>query len=525
MSFAKVHSGQPYYLKGQIIDIEVDISRGLHSFNIVGLPDKAVEEARDRISAAIKNSGFVSPKQKNHKVVVSLAPAHVRKEGPLFDLAMALGYLLANKEIFFEPKEKLFIGELSLDGGLRKVQGVLPIVAEAKRQGIKEIFLPEQNVKEAELVEGLKIFGVKNLNQIIKHLDPKVFERNLLLGYPVENLESITSTGPSKTGQKAKRTDEVLIEDVKGQEIAKRGLEIAAAGGHNILMCGPPGTGKTMLAKALCNLMPELDSEHALEVTSIHSVAGLTSDLIVHPPFRSPHHTSSYASLVGGGAVPRPGEVTLAHRGILFLDEFSEFPRQVIETLREPLEERVINISRAKGSVHFPAHFMLVAAMNPCPCGFATSSKRRCTCSVIDFARYRKKISGPILDRIDLWVDVGDIEYEKLGILSKQTETTETVRKKIEKAREIQNKRFENHSRSIHTNSEMNGKELEELSKISAKANQTLLKSARLLNLSMRAYHRVWRIARTIADLDKSETLEETHVLEALQYRTQGDMK
>lgn len=362
MSFAKTSSAQTIGLGAKIIDVEIDLSKGLHSFTIVGLPDKGVEESKDRVSASIKNSGFTSPKSLNQKVVVSLAPADIKKEGPIFDVAISLAYLLASEEIKFDSKKILFLGELSLDGNLRRINGVLPIVAEAKNRGFLEVFLPIDNAKEAALVSDIKIYGANNLKEIIEHLNTKKIQ--------TKQKENVL---PKKIGQQPQteivvEDDELLIDfsEIKGQETAKRGLEIAAAGGHNIAMYGPPGTGKTMLAKAFSHILPTLSFDEILEITSIHSVAGvLKKDIITKSPIRSPHHTASYVSIVGGGAIPKPGEITLAHRGVLFLDEFPEFDRKVIETLREPLEESEISISRSRGTVTFPANFILIAAMNP----------------------------------------------------------------------------------------------------------------------------------------------------------------
>lgn len=522
MGFAKTHSGQSYYLKGQIVDTEVDLSRGMHSFSIVGLPDKAVEEAKDRISAAIKNSGFISPKQINHKVVISLAPAHVKKEGSHFDLAMALGYLLAHEDISFDPNQRLFVGELSLDGVLRKTTGVLPIVIEAKKHGFKEVFIPKGNTGEAKLVSGIDIIPATTLGEVVAYLDQK-YRKKKSYGEQVLKKLEVGNVVEKDELNKATEVKQISLDDIVGQPLAKRGLEIAAAGGHNILMSGPPGTGKTMLANALRTLLPKLSYEQSLEVTSIHSIAGLTTDLISSAPFRSPHHTSSYASLVGGGPMPRPGEVTLAHHGVLFLDELPEFDRQVIETLRQPLENRKINIARAKGSVSFPAHFILVAAMNPCPCGFYTSRKSKCTCPSFDIARYKKKISGPLLDRIDLFVEVNDIDYadfqNEQSKSPTKSGTTEETKKRIDRAREKQKERLGFDESSSKLNSEMTGSNLSIHSNISKSAAETLLRGAETLNLSMRSYHRVWRVARTIADLADSDEITETHVLEAFQFR------
>ncbi len=537
MGFAKTHSGQSYYLKGQIIDVEVDLSRGLHAFSIVGLPDKAVEEARDRISAAIKNSGYVSPKQKNHKVVISLAPAHVRKEGTHFDLAMALGYLLASEEIAFNSKGRLFVGELSLDGALRQVHGVLSVVIEAKRLGFHEIFIPAENVHEASIVKGIEIFGAKSLREVIDHLDEIQFCKTPLLLKTIIKKDSRESQDETN-GTTCGNLQQNKLEEIIGQPLAKRALQIAAAGGHNILMSGPPGTGKTMLANCLCSLLPKLSHQQSVEVTSIHSAAGLTNNLISEPPFRTPHHTSSHSALIGGGSIPRPGEITLAHRGVLFLDEFPEFDRRVIETLRQPLEEHFINITRAKISVNYPAHFLLVAAMNPCPCGFSSSQKNPCVCSAADIANYRKRISGPILDRIDLFVDVGETEFSKFQNTSSvslknspnstietevgtETETeTESAIKKISEARKKQKQRFDfQKNNSVKLNSDMNAEDLSLRSLITPRASKILIDGAESFNLSMRSYHRVWRVARTIADLENSNAIEENHVLEAFQYR------
>ena len=508
MHFSKVHSAQVNFLKAHIVDIEIDISnKTLSAFSIVGLPDKAVEESRDRVSAAIKNSGFKSPKSKNEKVIVSLAPANIKKEGANFDLGIALGYLLASKEILFNPQDKIFLGELTLDGKLRRIDGVLSLVIEAKKRGFKEVYLPQENVKEGALIEGIEIYGAKHLNEIIRHLDEK-------------QEEIIIKLSPEKQTQVEYTSQKSLIDfcDVKGQEIAKRGLEIAAAGGHNIVMYGPPGTGKTMLAKAFCGILPNLNFDDILECTAIHSVAGISQgELITHPPFRSPHHTSSYVSLVGGGTNPKPGEVTLAHKGVLFLDEFPEFEKRSIESLRQPLEDGVIHISRSKGSAIFPANFICIATMNPCPCG-NYGSEKECICTHNQLINYQKKISGPIIDRMDMWVEVGQIEHEKLSDSENKGERSEIIRKRIEQAREKQEKRFEKNK----TNSNMSVKEIEKYIKLNDEVLDILNQSANQLGLSARAYHKIIKLAQTISDLSQSQEILVEHILEALQYRPKG---
>lgn len=506
-NFSRIYSAQPYQLEGHIVSVEIDITNGLHSFSIVGLPDKAVEESRDRVASAIKNSGFTSPKQENHKTVVSLAPAELRKEGSYFDCAIALGYLLAGHHIEFSPEKKLFVGELSLNGELQPINGVLPIVQTAKKHGFTELFIPEKNALEAALVSDITIYPAKTLAEIIHHIDESSDERVLIHAQPATNI-------PEPVGQ-----SQHDFKYIYGQETAKRGLEIAASGGHNIIMSGPPGTGKTLLARAFNDLLPPLPIESILEVTGIHSVAGLLhhhqQPLIIQPPFRSPHHTSSYVSLIGGGSIPRPGEVTLAHRGVLFLDEFPEFDKRVIESLRQPIEDRTVTIARARGSALFPAQFILIAAMNPCPCGNFGSLHKTCICNPHEIARYRKKISGPILDRIDIWLTVEHVDYNKLSSNASHPEPTEAVRQRIMHARHIQQNRF---GTSTKLNAHMTSKDVQSMD-LKPDVRKLLVESSELFKLSPRSFHRIIKIARTIADLDKSLEITPDHVLEAFQYR------
>ncbi len=504
MAVARVHAAQPSVLGGNIVTIEADLSRGLYSFAIVGLPGKAVEEARDRVSSAIKNSGFSSPKSENHKVVISLAPADLKKEGPLFDLPIAIAYLIAKGDLSADLEKCILIGELALDGTLRPVHGVLPIVREAARRGFKEVIVPALNAEESALIPDIVTTPAHTLNEVIRHIDTKREDHLSLTAQPPTQIESLWDEGS------------VRFEDVRGQETAKRGLMIAAAGRHNIIMVGPPGTGKTMLARAFQSILPPLSTEEALEVTSIHSVAGTTEGITSRPPFRAPHHTASHTSLVGGGTQPKPGEVTLAHKGVLFLDEFPEFERRSIDALRQPLEDKVVSISRVHSSALFPADFILIAAMNPTRGGdeggeYASQM----------LTTYKHKISGPILDRIDLWLPVPHVDFDTLTEVRDRKATgkgeTEEVREKVLNARRVQAERLRGHG--INTNGEMSSRDIEERIVFSSSVRDLLKSSAEKLKLSPRSYHRLIKVARTIADLDQKIDVGTEHVLEALQYR------
>ncbi len=524
MSFSRVYSAQTHLLKGKIVTVEVDITKNtLHAFTLVGLPDKAVDESKDRMSSALKNSGFKSPKNQNQKIVISLSPADLKKEGPYFDLAIALAYLLSAEEIDFDPKGKIFLGELSLNGELQPIKGVLPLTEQAMRLGYKEIFVPIANAEEAALVHGITIYGARTLKEVIDHVSKIPLDKN---GNGIEKTRP--KILPQKDTEIIRRNaiHDIDFSDIRGQESAKRGLEIAAAGGHNIALSGPPGTGKTMLARVFSHILPELPNDDILEITGIHSIVGLLEDsLVTEPPFRAPHHTASYVSMIGGGSNPKPGEVTLAHKGVLFLDEFPEFEKRVLEALRQPLEDNIVSISRARGSAIFPSNFILVAAMNPCPCGNKGNKDKSCICRQNDLDRYARRISGPIIDRIDLWVTVANVDYKKLSDTAGTGEKTATIKERVKNARLIQEKRFktfqknDNKSRKVKTNSDMNVKELGIFAPLAPEVKQLLNNSAERLALSARAYHRVIKIARTIADLENKENIEANHILEALQYR------
>ena len=498
-----LHAAEVVGLTGKIIDVEIDLSPGLFSFSIVGLADKAIAESKERVSAAIKSFGARSPQKKNQRVIISLAPADLKKEGPVFDLAIALAYLSASKQLQFDPAGKLFLGELALGGALRPVKGVLALATAAKRAGFSEIFVPKGNGTEAALIEDIRVFEATSLGDVVEHLEGKV----------------LIPPHPKTVIRPEKNAYAVDFADVKGQESAKRGLEIAAAGGHNAGMTGPPGTGKTMLARGFSSILPPLSKEEALEVTNIHSIAGMMHDdrtIITERPFRNPHHTSSYVSLVGGGTFPKPGEITLAHRGVLFLDEFPEFERRVIESLRQPLEDKTITVARAKATLNFPAQIIMLLAMNPCPCG-NHGSEKTCVCPLATIQRYQRKISGPIIDRIDLWLTVSGIDHKKLEDDRAGGESSAAIRARVERARTTQKKRFS--ESNIRTNSEMSVRDIKKYCPLDAASKTILQQAAVRLDLSPRSYHRVIKLARTIADIAQEKNIQTSHLAEALQYR------
>ncbi len=508
---AKVFSAATLGLSCQPVEVEVDMSPGLPSFQIVGLPDAAVNEAKERVSSAIKNSGASPPHHQNRRVIVNLAPADLKKEGPAYDLPIAIAFLLASGQLLAtELDKKIFVGELSLEGKIRPINGVLLIALMARKKGFSTLFVPQENAAEAALVRELEVLGVSNLQEIFLHLENK----KILESHPPYNLDF---------DQKESK-DEIDFCQIKGQEHAKRALEIAAAGHHNVLMSGPPGTGKTLLAKALATILPPLEFEEALEVTKIFSVAGRLNPnqpLVLRRPFRNPHHTASSVALVGGGNHIKPGEITLAHRGVLFLDELPEFHRDVLEALRQPLENGTVTVSRATGSVDFPAQFMFIGAMNPCPCGHATDPYKQCTCSSSQINRYKRRISGPLLDRIDIHLEIPAIKYDKLAS-ENEGEKSEKIRQRVIKARQIQKERFL--SESIHTNSNMGLAQIKKYCQLDSAGQQILKNAVNNLHLSARAYHRLLKLSRTIADLAGEKNILPQHIAEALQYRPKEEI-
>ncbi len=501
---SKIYSCSVIGLNSELVEIESDLDGGFYKINIVGLPDTSISESKDRISSALKNSGLKLPR---NKITINLAPADLKKEGTLFDLPMAICILVMSGQIindFF--KNSIFVGELALDGRIRHINGALSIAIFAKENGYKNLFLPKCNAREASLVEGINIYPCESLFQLVNHLNNIVYiKKQPFFNYDNLLIEPIDSSHDFKY--------------IKGQEFTKRALEISASGGHNVLLSGSPGSGKTFLSRAIKTILPEMSKEEILEVSKIYSISGLLSSkkpLIIERPFRSPHHSSSMVSLVGGGSYPKPGEISLAHRGILFLDEFPEFSRTSLESLRQPLEDGIIAISRSKGTLEFPASFILIASLNPCPCGYLGDPIKKCICTPYQIVKYKNKISGPILDRIDMYINVPRVQFNKITS-TELSEESSVIRKRVNNARQIQYKRFKN--TNIFTNSEMPPSDINKYCLLNDKSMSFIKNAMSSLNLTARSYNRIIKISRTIADLDNSLDILDIHIAEALQYR------
>ncbi len=509
---AKIYSSSTVGVEAMPIEVEVDVSQGMHSFDIVGLADNAIKESRQRIGSAIKNLKLESPLKTNKKVIVNLVPANVKKAGSSYDLPISIGYLVASKQLaldFQTLREKLFIGEVALNGDLKPVSGIINVTEKAEMLGFKEIIIPKDNEYEALMIKKqIKVVALNNLKEVIDYLDGKL--QYVEQKFNIQDLLTWNNYSDIDFG------------DIKGQNVAKRALLISASGGHNLIMVGSPGSGKTLLSKAMANILPPLSITEALELTKLYSVAGYLSKsqpLITNRPFRAPHHTASVASIVGGGAFPKPGEISLAHKGVLFLDEIPEFNRLVLESLRQPLEEGSVTIARVEDILTFPANFILISAMNPCPCGWLNDDQHECSCSAGSIIKYRKKISGPILDRIDLQINVKAVTFDN-AFKKRDSQENTILREKVLGARSLQVKRFASHKRKITLNSEMNVNDIENYCPLNPESKAILKESMEKYGLTMRSLHKIIKVSRTIADLDNSDSICKQHINEALGYKS-----